>query len=99
MHCTGMFCLLKIRTIHVWTALTSKKREASSSSQNGDAVGCPLSLYCKFEINPRLYAIWLVAMKNILSIKAQNSRFGLPCYLRKEKPALSHNITIQLDVH
>ena len=41
----------------------SKKREASSSSQHGDAIGCPLSPYCKFEINLTLFAIWLVAIK------------------------------------
>jgi len=43
--------------------LVSEKREASSSSQHGDAIGCSLSLYCKFEINPRSFAIWLVAIK------------------------------------
>jgi len=95
----GVFCLLKSRTIHTRAALTSEKREAYSSSHHGDAVGCPLSLYCKFDINLRLYAIWLVAMKNIMSIKPRNSEFRLLCYLRKENPALPHNMVIQLDVH
>jgi len=40
----------------------------------------------------RLFAIWLVTMKYIAAIKTQNSKFGLPWYLRREKPALPHNI-------
>jgi len=60
-----------------------EQKEARSSSQHDDAVGCPFSLYCNFEINLRLYAISLVVMKNIMSIKTRNSKFGLPFYLRK----------------
>ena len=43
--------------------MLSEKIEASYSSQHGDAIGCSLSPSCKFEINLRLFAIWLVAMK------------------------------------
>jgi len=36
----------------------------------------------------RLFAIWLVTMKYITTIKTQNSKLELPWYLRSEKPAL-----------
>jgi len=58
MRCTGVFCLLKV-WMHAQAALTSEKRETNSSSHHGDAVGCPLSLYCKFGINLRLNASYL----------------------------------------
>ena len=41
----------------------SENRIVNSSSQHGDKGGCLLSLYCKFEINLRLFAIWLVTIK------------------------------------
>jgi len=47
----------------------------------------------------RFFAIWLVSMKYITAIKTQNSKFELPWYLRREKPALPYNMVIQLDVH
>jgi len=90
---------VKVGIIHVWAALPSEKREASSSSQQGDVVGCPTSPYCKFEINLRLYAIWLVAMKYVMPIKTRNSEFGLPWHQKREKPALPHNMVIQMDIH
>ena len=41
------------------TASPSEKRIPSYSSQHGDKGGCSFSLYCKFELNLRLFAIWL----------------------------------------
>ena len=49
--------------IYVWAVTPSGKRIVMSSSQHGDESGCSLSMYCKFEMNLRLYVIWLVAMK------------------------------------
>ena len=43
--------------------MPSEKRGASFSSQHDDAIGSSLSLYCKFEINLTLFAIWLVAIE------------------------------------
>jgi len=99
MCCTGLLYLVKIRIIYVRAALLSEKREASSSSLHGGEGECPLRSYCKFEINLRLFAIWLVTMKYITALKTRNSKFGLPWYLRREKPALPHNMVMQLDVH
>ena len=47
----------------IWTALWSGKRKAKSSSSYDGIFVCSLSPYCKFEINLRLYAIWLVTLK------------------------------------
>ena len=49
--------------IYFWVVVPSKKTEVSCSSQHGDTIGCSLNSYCKFEINLRLFAIWLVSMK------------------------------------
>ena len=46
--------------INVWGLCCHlKKRGASCSSQHSDAIGCSLRTYGKFEINLRLFAIWL----------------------------------------
>ena len=50
-------CAAHLVKIQVWAALPTKKREANSCSQHGDAIGCSLSPYCKFEINWRLFVI------------------------------------------
>ena len=44
-------------------AMLPEQRITSHSSQHGDEGWCSLSLCCKFEINLRLFAIWLVAVK------------------------------------
>jgi len=49
--------------IYVWAAVPSEKRIASYSSLHGDAIRCSLSPCCKFELNLRLFAIWLVTIK------------------------------------
>ena len=59
----------KIRIIYIWAALPSVKREAISSSTHGNEIGCSLRPYCKFKNNLSLYAIWLVAVKNIMPLK------------------------------
>ena len=43
--------------------MPSEKRIPSYSPQYGDKGGCSFSMYCKFEINLRLFAIWLVVIK------------------------------------
>jgi len=48
---------------YVRCASVSEKRETSSFSQHGDAIGCSLSPYCKYEINQRSFDIWLVAIQ------------------------------------
>jgi len=48
---------------YVWAAVPPEKGIVSSSSQHGDEDGCSLSLCCKFEIDLRLFAIWLVVVK------------------------------------
>ena len=40
-----------------------------------------------------------VYLKYTTSIKIQNSKFELLCYLRRQKPTLSHSMMMQLDVH
>ena len=59
MYHTGLVYLVKIQKNYVWAVLPSEKREARSSSQHGDAIGCSLSPCCKFEINLRSYATYL----------------------------------------
>ena len=61
--------------------MPSKKREASCSSQHGDAIGCPLSPYCKFEINLTLFAIWLVAIKFTPTIAWWISRYNYTYFI------------------
>jgi len=54
---------IKNMKFYTWTTVPSKKRILSYSSQHGDEDGYALSLCCKFEINLRLFAIWLVVIK------------------------------------
>jgi len=44
-------------------AVPPEQRIISYSSLHGNEIGCSLSLCCKFEINQRLFAIWLVEIK------------------------------------
>jgi len=67
------YCVYKPRQLHrrqpdskqsqINFKLAAQKRVASSSSQHGGKDGCTLNLCCKFEINLRLFAIWLVTIK------------------------------------
>ena len=66
------------------TAVPPEQRVASSFSQHDDEGGCTLSLCCKFEINLRLFAIWLVMIKFLRRSKYEIFAPGLPCYLSKE---------------
>ena len=90
MYCARALQSLKIRIIEVRAFLPPNKSRARSSSQHSDTTGCPLYRCCKFEINLRLFAIWLVTMKYITALKSPNSTFGLPCYLH-EKRKLCHS--------
>jgi len=49
--------------LHFGCCATYKENNESYSSQHGDEDGYSLSLCCKFEINWRLLAIWLVVIK------------------------------------
>ena len=59
-----------------WTAVLSETRLLSYSSQHGDEDGYTLSLCCKFEINLRLFAIWLVVIKLARQLKYEFLRLG-----------------------
>ena len=72
------------RNIYVWAAVLSEKRIASYPSLHGDAIRCSLSPWCKFELNLRLFAIWLVMIKFLCRSKYEIFAPGLPCYLSKE---------------
>ena len=50
-----------------WVALPSGKRNTKASSLHYGSFGCSLSPCCKFEVNLREYAIWLVIMKYVLT--------------------------------
>jgi len=64
--------------------MPSEKRILSYSSQHGDKDGYTLSLYYKFKINVRLYAIWLAVIKFLRRSKYEIFAPGLPCHLSKE---------------
>ena len=48
---------------NVWAARDIWQLIANSSSQYDDKGGCSYNLYCKCEMNLRLFAIWLVTVK------------------------------------
>jgi len=67
---------IKNMKIYTCTAVPSKKRILSYSSQHGDEDGYTLSLCCKFEINLKLFAIWLVVIKLPHQLKYEFLRLG-----------------------
>ena len=75
-------------SIYVWAAVPSEKRITSYSSQYGDAIRCSLSPCCKFEINLRLFVIWLVMIKFLCRSKYEIFAPGLPCHLSKKSSQL-----------
>jgi len=68
---------IKNMTFYTWTALPSQKRIFSFSSQYGDEDEYTLRLCCKFEINLRYFAIWLVVIK--LPRQSKYKFLGLGC--------------------
>jgi len=54
---------IKNMKFYTWTVVPFEKRILSYSSQHSDKDGYTLSLSCKFEINLRLFAIWLAVIK------------------------------------
>jgi len=72
--------------IYVWAAVPSEKRIASYYSQYSDAIRCSLSPCCKFGLNLRLFAIWLVTVMIKFLRRSKYEIFvpGLPCHLSKE---------------
>jgi len=60
-------------SINVCAAVPSEKRIAGYSSQHDDAIRCSLSPCCKFELNLRFFAIWLVMINFYVD---QNMKFS-----------------------
>ena len=50
------------RDFYIWAPMLSEKTMAKSSSYQRDESECPLSQYCKFELNLKLFVIWLVSV-------------------------------------
>jgi len=87
----------KNRVINVRAALPPIKRRTRSSSHYSGATRPPLYPCCKFEINLRLFAIWLIVKKYIIAIKSRNSTFGLLCHMRRKKLTIPHSMVMQSD--
>ena len=86
MCCTLLLYLVKIWIIYVWTALLSKKNKSIA------AWWCIwMSSQPIYHILTRLFAIWLVAMKYITSIKIWNSTV-----VASEKSGCSLSLYIKL---
>jgi len=58
-----LWCVDQNTNFCTLAAMPPEQRITRCSSQHGDEGGCSLSLCCKFEINWRLFAIWLVEIK------------------------------------
>ena len=51
-----------------WAVVPSEKTISSTSSQYGDERGCLCNLYCKFEMNLRLFVIWQAGDDEIVAL-------------------------------